>query len=1358
MANTTDRVTVELITNDSQTRSRLESLRKLIEECGKKKDEAFNMGDMRGYDKYRKEMESARRELEGIQTKQKTIEHTLKEMDKATPKELRETIRKINALLNSGDVERGSEQWKRLTSTLRQCNKEMREIKEESQAAQSTILEGNPIARFGQRWVGLTSIITQASSAISTAYDFMGRYVDEYAELAEHMASVTKYTGLAKEDVDDLNESFKKMDTRTSQAALNDLAADAGRLGIQGKQEILDFVDAADQINIALGEDLGEGAVKEIGKLAQMFGDADTMGLKKAMLATGSTINELAQNSSAAEGYIMEFTSRIAGMGKTAGMTQSQIMGLASVMSQNKVQAEQGSTALSHLIQVMYREPAKMAQAAGMDVQNFCSLVKTDANEAILQFAQAVSQLGGMDKIAPMLAELSLTGQGVSTVIATLAKNTDLVRESQEQANQAFQEATSVTNEANVANNTVQANLEKIRKKCVTLRSELGEQLMPVQVALTNTVLGFLTVLMKAGKFLASHKTILLSLAAATATYYAAVNIALAKEKLHTVAILAKKTALTAVKAAQIAAATATALLSGNITRATAALRIFNTTLKASPWGLVAAAASFLASTIADYVIKTREAVKATKEAQETVSVIRQQAAQQAEEERQRIEELVKTARDENASLRDRKTAVSELNKIIPSYNAKIDETTGKYKENKKALDAYILSLQKKYEIEGAKETLRQLGQEKAGLLIQQEITKAAIKDQKARQKAIDNAASSSWGAGTAGATMSQLSGTVIGGKISDLNDELSETNSQLSAIEKKRAAITKLYGNDLKGKPKKSGESKKTEEPKGPNQPNNPPQSKVNQEEAALLAQKILYEKGLQTLKQYEQNCHDIRQSSILRQQKKTKEGSAQWLKLESERLENDKKLREQHRAWSEEQIEADEKQEKLAAEQSYLTGQLTYEQYQQKLNEIHLSYLAQRLNLARQNAAANQSPDTQKALSEAQAAYDEEDRRQQVERQEATLKEVNALKQKYLKLSDEEKMQAEITALDALHQQGLISEEEYQKMLLAIKKQYGEAGANAQKKWYDSLAGINFQNQLTSQIMATITAIGQLSDKLKDGEASWGDYAAVAAASLSAVSSMLTSATNLVKANMQIEIKKVEERYDAEIEAAGSSTKKGQKLQEQKEKEVAKIKNKYNKRAMTMQIAQATAESIMGAISAYTSVMKGVPYPANLILAPVAAGIAMAAGAANIALIAKQQQAQAAGFYSGGFTGGSDPRKPAGIVHQKEFVVNAQAVANPALSPFLNLIDQAQRNNTVATLNPLAATTAAAALPVQSSLSLQSNQSNQSEEKAAAALTSTLARLADQLEQGITAYAQIDGQNGVARQLARYNRLSNR
>ncbi|KAA6313100.1 hypothetical protein EZS27_036076, partial [termite gut metagenome] len=186
------------------------------------------------------------------------------------------------------------------------------------------------------------------------------------------------------------------------------MAADAGRLGIQGKQDILDFVDAANVINVALGEDLGEDAVKNIGKLAQMFGDDKTMGLRGAMLATGSAINEVAQNSSASEQYLVELTARIAGTGKQAGISQAQIMGFASTLDQDIQQVEMSATALQTVIMKVYQEPAKFAKYAGRDVKEFTQMLKTDANGTILQLLENIKQAGGLRETAPLFKEMKL--------------------------------------------------------------------------------------------------------------------------------------------------------------------------------------------------------------------------------------------------------------------------------------------------------------------------------------------------------------------------------------------------------------------------------------------------------------------------------------------------------------------------------------------------------------------------------------------------------------------------------------------------------------------------------------------------------------------------------------------------------------------------------------------------------------------------------------------------------------------------------------------------------------------------------------------------------------------------------------
>ena len=135
--------------------------------------------------------------------------------------------------------------------------------------------------------MGAVTVVKDSINAIASVMSTMRTYVDEFAEMQEHMSGVVKYTGLSADAVDDLNESFKNLDTRTPRAALNDLAADAGRLGIQSKEDVLDFVDAANQITVALGEDLGEDAVKNIGKITQLFATDPSVGLKEGMTDLG---------------------------------------------------------------------------------------------------------------------------------------------------------------------------------------------------------------------------------------------------------------------------------------------------------------------------------------------------------------------------------------------------------------------------------------------------------------------------------------------------------------------------------------------------------------------------------------------------------------------------------------------------------------------------------------------------------------------------------------------------------------------------------------------------------------------------------------------------------------------------------------------------------------------------------------------------------------------------------------------------------------------------------------------------------------------------------------------------------------
>lgn len=482
----------------------------------------------------------------------------------------------LNAILRQ--LNPNTELYKQYSEQLKEVNnriKELRGTANETRFSLSKLTDG--FNKYG-------AIAASAIAGLTGITLTMRSCVNEYAEMEEAQSQVIKYTGLTKDEVKELNEEFKQMDTRTARTRLNELAGDAGKLGISTKEGVKEIVEAADMINVALGEDLGKEAITQIGKLADMFGTGDRS-LKENMLAVGSAVNSVAQNSSAAEPYLVEFTARMGGVGKQANMAITDIMGFASALDQNMLRSEMASTALSGLILKLYQEPSKYAQLAGLQVEEFTKLMSEDVNEAVLTFLEALNRMGGMDKMAPVLDKMSLSGAEAASVISALAGNVEKVRKEQLGANQAFIEGTSVVNEFTVQNSTVQAELDKAKKRFADIRVELGEQLLPVMKYMVST--GSLTVkgLSAVVSVLMENKRVIVTVTSAIAAYVLVVNGATLAKKAYTVATKA----------------------------ATMATNLFSKATKASPWGLVisgATAAITYFSMFRDETDKTTESQK----------------------------------------------------------------------------------------------------------------------------------------------------------------------------------------------------------------------------------------------------------------------------------------------------------------------------------------------------------------------------------------------------------------------------------------------------------------------------------------------------------------------------------------------------------------------------------------------------------------------------------------------------------------------------------------------------------------------------------------------------------------------------
>lgn len=1356
--------------------------------------------DVKGRRALQAEIKKVKKEIDQLTPRARTAAKTLESIDRATPKELKATLKELTRELNSGNIARGSKEWDAVTASIRRVNEELGKIKTEQKAAADTLQQtaektrGGFLAPLQQGWAATVAKLGLASIAFNRAKGAVDDFVNAAASMDEAMADVRKYTGLTAEAVDELNEAFKQMKTRTSREQLNALAADAGRLGIQGKENILGFVRAADTLNTALGADLGEDAVKNIGKLAQMFGEADQLGLEKAMLATGSTINELAQSSSAAEGYIMEFTSRLAGVGKQAGMTQAQIMGLAAVLDQNQVNVEKGATAVQNIITLLYSNTAKIAKIAGLDVQNFTELLKNDANAALITFAEALNKAGKMDAIAPMLKEMKLSGAGVTQVLTTLAAQTDNVRESQRLASQAYAEGTSVLKEANAANSTLQARLEMQRKSLNDLKVEVGNQLVPVVLQAGDAVRAIAAVFVTLIKFVGNNYRAFLTLTAGIAAYKIAMFAATNATKVWN--ILASTTQWITLKCA-----VAYNTMTGNATRAAAATRLLNEAVKANPFVRLLSIILSIGGALATLVMTSKKAAEGINEIAKSEDILaetQRDANKSVGEQMAKIDSLTAILHNNNASLAERGKALEELKRIVPGYTAMIDKEGKVTNENTAALKRYREELMRVAMQKAAQAKLEKV----SGDIINQEgyvqnlrnvveKNKKALADVAAKAKRegrerdygiLQNLIQTYNAGGTLRlASWNGQSGPRLTDDITDIvaalerdMPRLKQYEKQLAEYNKARTRLIDVVQNSTTQQINEtatqsfSAANMQVGTSVGSSSSRSSTTTPKTAEEKSIDAAKLArlkaeteaemqYRTGLISYENYRVQMADIALEYDRKVIANTKEGTTERYQAEKQFYADSAAQAQTAADINIQMLEAEMSRRKAKLTVDRAAGLMSEQEYNDQLEALELDRL-------RRIAMLRERDGDYSGAAKAQAAYEKAVRDDQLKHQEEFIAQADELMNKYLDNTEAE-TNREMALLNRMLEAHIITAEQME----AIKKKMAESKkptTNVGEEKTTSKVGTTL-GQVSDPALAGLISMAEkidtLHNKIKDGgKATWEDYAAIAIAGISTVSAALTSVSNLFQAQQEAELAALNKRYEGEIDAVGKTTAKGQMLEQERKKKEAEIKTKYNKKQMKIEVAQAIAQVAMNALIAYGSLAR-IPIVGPA-LGAAAAAAAVAAGMIQVAAIKKQHEAEAAGYYSGGFTGGKNYKKEAGVVHEGEFVANHEAVNNPRLSPVFTLLDQAQKNNRVAALTtadvsraigaPYAVGASNITTTTSQTVQPQTNV-NVTESKRTA---ETLSRLEKQIAQGITAKVYIDGADGLAQQLKRYERLTKR
>ena len=1367
---------------------------------------------------YDKEIDRTNVDIKETKRQMQLVNNTMSNLKTSSIRDLEYSIKALNQQMQG--MERGTENFKQMERQAKQLKAELQAVRAEGVAQESWI------KRSADWFNRMQGIALGAVAAISGITFTVKKCVEEYAKMDDEMTNVRKYTGQAADEVERMNEDFQKMDTRTPRQKLNQLAEDAGRLGITSTAAVEDFVDGADKINVALGDDLGDKAVSQIGKLAQMFGEDKTKGLRGAMLATGSAVNELAQNSSASAGYLVDFTARVAGVGKQAGFTQAQIMGLASVLDQNMQQDETAATAVQNLLAKMFQDSAKFAKIAGLNVKEFANTLKEDANGALLQFLAAMRAKGGFADLAPMFEEMKMDGSRATGVLTVLADKLDDIKTAQNLANEAYSEGKSVLNEFETQNESVQAQLDKASKKFLDLSIELGQKLYPAaRYCISAASLG-VRALSTLVDFVKDYWRILIVLTAAIVTYTAVskakliaekaqmawLNIMILREKAHLVLVGLKTSALKTMAIVQMA-------LTREIKLTTAAQMLWNKVLLANPITAVIAVVAGLTAAIVTLSEETSTAEQAQRDYNDAVTDANKQAA----EEEASIMRLVSAIQSNTSAESDRKAALEELNgKLMREHLGNITEEAVRTGNATRQIEAYIDVMKKKIIIDGLQKKLAESIAKSAdledwleegrnykpgflqGVLdsfnpfpskkvaasnphFQKDLEREIDKEKQYQKRLLDkiNELESQhfevsdpepWR--NNGYNGKGNDGTIIKKQSTAVTHQVSEKERKARVkAEKAAAAEARKRQAEAKRKQKQAADSIKAE---------------TNE----LMADNAkAYAEGKKTYQQFIDDRQNIQIKGFAKLKQLYGEESNEYKQL----LDNQVNVVKQHDAaiqkTNEQTIERERLQKEASIKAQYYDVNSKIYQNDTALNEAlyknDVEAMKKRLALYKDREGSEEWLDLKAEMEQAELDH-------QLQMQETYQNQLKELRQQFGKQDLQAQETMYLNGLDNLYKNGLIKEEEYQQMKLEITKQF--AAQRAQIDAADHGAGsaqLKINDKSTEMVNSARAAAGESQttsnatlggyfssqvenyqntmEKLKElygndkqNHAAYmqakaqvtsdylNDLVEKTAVVYNGINGILSASSSYAQACSDLEQAKISKNYEKQIAAAGNNSKKKKKLEEKRDKELAAAKSKANKKAMKIEIAQAIASTAMSAINAYASAA-AIP-TIGWTLAPIAAGMATAAGMIQLAAIKKQHQAEAAGYYEGGYTGGNRYRKEAGVVHEGEFVANHNAVNNSSIRPALDLIDRAQRSNTVGSLTAADITrslgqgSSTVVAPV-----VNVNNDNTEVRQSLDGVNAAVSRLTQTLDDGIEVEVPISGRRGLHRRLQDYQRILN-
>lgn len=512
-------------------------------------------------------------------------------------------------------------------------------------------------------YVGLFSVFNHIKDLVTGA-------IKKNLEYSGSLTDIRKVSGLTMEQVKQLSTELAKIDTRTSVDGLAQLAYQGAKLGMgkYGVEGMAQFVRAADQINVAIGEEMGEEALPALSKMVEVMGLIPKMGIEKAMEATGSAMFKLSSTSTSTSNDIVEFSKRLTGVARTAGITTDQLLALGSASSSMMLMPEVASTAMGKFIVALQKNHNLIAKELGIPDETIKNLYASGhAMDAIVLVLEKMRDKGNMNALGGIFKDLGSDGQRLVTAMVTMSKNVDILKDHLYESEEAFREATAVGKEYSMQQQSAIGILERannlwekafVNPDGVDAVKGMAEWWYEMSATMTSSPL-------LKGTLQIALQMVLITLKA-VATLLPVIIGYMASQGLYSGLSLLWQYLTALGVAVKSMFQYARALFTANAAQST-----LNKTMKLNPWIAFASVIIGVAGAIYGYTQRAREAAEAAKEAEKQANAWKStlgKAAVETANLNKKLENYKRMMSESNLSQKERQGLISRFNKDFRSY------------------------------------------------------------------------------------------------------------------------------------------------------------------------------------------------------------------------------------------------------------------------------------------------------------------------------------------------------------------------------------------------------------------------------------------------------------------------------------------------------------------------------------------------------------------------------------------------------------------------------------------------------------------------------------------------------------------